>query len=220
MVITHAFGQPAALDRLYAIAEEAGLEVIEDGGASLGARFGDSRLGRRPCACVFRVPLGGPLSAPHPALVTLPQALAERFGARAREHRLGDGAAAGVRRLLESWDDRISVRRENAKAYSAALVRYDAFEIPPTSEDALPVYSSYVLRQTRFARTVADDLHKLLGEGGIETRRLAVPLSDRELVRLPAVESAASHGLLLPLEKLTNAEREHVLDAIFGYVIG
>ncbi|MCH6561771.1 MAG: aminotransferase class I/II-fold pyridoxal phosphate-dependent enzyme [Deltaproteobacteria bacterium] len=220
MVIAHSFGQPAALDQLYAVAESAGLEVIEDAGTSLGARFGESRLGRSPCACVFRMRLGQAASASGAALVAVPDALAERLRERAQEHRLGDGAAAALRRLLQTWDDRISTRRENARAYSAALVRYDAFEIPPTPEDALPVYSGYVLRLTRFARTSSDDLHKLLGEAGIEIRRISVPITDRELVRLPVAESAASNGLLLPVENVTDAEREHVLDGIFSYAIG
>ena len=220
MVIAHSFGQPAALDALYEIAESAGLELIEDGGASLGARFGESRLGRSPCACVFRVPLGQTPSASHAGLLVVPDSLAERLREPAQEQRLGDGAASALRGLLRTWDDRISTRRENARAYSAALVRYDAFEIPPTPEDALPVYAGYVLRLTRFARTGADDLHKLLGEAGIETRRLAVPLANRELVRLSIVESTATNGLLLPVENLTDAEREHVLDAIFSYAIG
>ena len=216
MVIAHAFGQPAAMDELYAIAERAGLEVIEDGGGSLGARFGDSRLGRSPCACVFRAPL----DAATAALVALPNTLAERLSAEAREQRLGEGAAASVRRLLTTCDDRIASRRESAGAYSAALVRYDAFEIPPTPEEALPVYAGYLLRMTRFARTVADDLRKLLSESGIESRRLIVPLNDRELVRLPVTESAATNSLLLPVENLTESEREHVLDAIFSFAIG
>ncbi len=194
--------------------------MIEDGGASLGARFGESRLGRSPCACVFRMPLGPTSSASHAALVAVPNALAERLREPAQEHRLGDGAAPALRALLKTWDDRISARRENARAYSSALVRYDAFEIPPTPEGALPVYAGYLLRLTRFARTTADDLHKLLGESGIESRRLAVPLANRELVRLPVAESAAASGLLLPVEHLTDAQREHALDAIFSYAIG
>ena len=221
LVIAHPFGQPAALDQLYEIAEGAGLEVIEDVGASLGARFGESRLGRSPCACVFRMPIGGGKSASHAALVTLPHPLAERFRPLARQQRLGDGASAAVRRLLESWDDRIAARRRNASTYSAALTRYDAFEVPPTPEDALPVYASYVLRLTRFARTLADDMHKLLNESGIETRRLRVPISERELARLPFAEDAAAGGLLLPIEQgLSEAQLDHVLDAIFDYAIG
>ena len=217
IVIGHAFGQSAALDQLYGIAERAGLEVVEAAGASLGARFGESRLGRSPCTCVFRMPLG----AAHAALVTVPHALAPRFAELADEHRLGDGAASAARRLLETWDDRVAMRRENASAYSAALVRYDAFDIPPTPEDALPVYAGYVLRLTRFSRTLADDMYKLLSESGVETRRLSIPLSERELARLPVAEAAASSGLLLPVEMpLTEAQRDHILDSLFSYAIG
>ena len=162
-----------------------------------------------------------PLGGAHAALVTVPHTLAPRFAELADKHRLGDGAAFATRQLLEMWDDRVAMRRQNAGAYSAALVRYDAFEIPVTPEDALPVYAGYLLRLTRYACTLADDMYKLLCEGGVETRRLSIPLSERELTRLPVAEGAASCGLLLPVEiPLTEAQRDHILDALFSYAIG
>jgi dTDP-3-amino-3,4,6-trideoxy-alpha-D-glucose transaminase len=221
LVIAHPFGQPARLDQLYEIAEHTGLEVIEDGAASLGARFGDSRLGRSPCATIFRMPLGACDASMHAALVTLPPALAERFAEEVDNHRLGDGAAAVARQVLETLDDRIAMRRRNANAYSAGLSRYDAFEVPPTPEEALPVYSSYVLRVTRYARTTADDLQKLLGENGVESRRLRLPLRDRDMARLPVADAAVSSSVLLPVEdNISEAQQEHVLDALFSYAIG
>ena len=55
----------------------------------------------------------------------------------------------------------------------------------------------------------------------IETRRVALPLSERSLVRLPVTEGVRSDGILLPVEQgLTETQREHVLDTIFGYAIG
>ena len=221
LLISHPLGQPAELDRLYALAGERGLEVIEDGGDSLGARFGDSRLGRAPCACIFRVPLGGQPSCDQVALVTLPDELARRFRRRAGELRIGNGLASMALRELEIQDDRIAARRAVASEYSAQLARYDAFRVPPTPEEALSVYAGYLLRLTRFARTSADDLHKLLLDGGIETRRLTLPIAERELAVLPAADGAVATGLLLPVEsELEDVQRERLLDAIFGYAIG
>ncbi len=221
LVISHALGQPAELDRLYGLAQEHDLEVIEDGGESLGARFADSRLGRGPCTCVFRLPLGRGTTGLQAALVTLPDNLAERFQPRVKDLRLGDGAAALALRELEGLEDRISARRAEASSYSSELVRYDAFRVPSTPAKALSVYSAYLLRLTRFARTSADDLHKLLLDSGIETRRLHLPLADRDLAALPCSDSALTTGLLLPIEPaLGEAQREHLLDAIFGYAIG
>ena len=83
------------------------------------------------------------------------------------------------------------------------------------------MYAGYLLRLTRFARTSADDLHKLLLDGGIETRRLCLPLPERELAVLPAADSAVATGLLLPIDSdLAEPQRERLLDAIFGYAIG
>ena len=221
LLISHLLGQPAELDRLYALAEERGLEVMEDGGDTLGARFGDSRLGRAPCACVFRMPVGGRTSCDQVALVTLPGQLANRFRSRAASLRIGEGLASLALRELESQDDRIAARRAVATEYSAQLVRYDAFRVPPTPEEALSVYAGYLLRLTRFARTSADDLHKLLLDGGIETRRLRLPVAERELAVLPATDGAIATGLLLPIEfDLEDIQQERLLDAIFGYAIG
>ena len=221
LLISHPLGQPAELDRLYALAEERGLEVMEDGGDTLGARFGDSRLGRAPCACVFRMPVGGRTSCDQVALVTLPGQLANRFRSRAASLRIGEGLASLALRELESQDDRIAARRAVATEYSAQLVRYDAFRVPPTPEEALSVYAGYLLRLTRFARTSADDLHKLLLDGGIETRRLRLPVAERGLAVLPATDGAIATGLLLPIEfDLEDIQQERLLDAIFGYAIG
>jgi len=221
LLISHVLGQPAELDLLYGIAQRRRLEVIEDGGPSLGARFGDSRLGRSPCTCVFRLPLGPESAALEAALVTLPPALATRVEPLAKDLRLGERAAALALRELEGLEARISARRERARSYSAEFSRYDAFRIPATPRDALSTHSGYLLRLTRFARTTADDLYKLLAECGIETRRLELPLRDRDLAGLPSAEGARASGLLLPVDAHVTAEdQERVLDAIFGYAIG
>jgi dTDP-4-amino-4,6-dideoxygalactose transaminase len=221
LLVAHPLGQPAELDALYGLAEERGLELIEDGCDSLGARIAGSRLGRSPCACVFRLPLGAHGPGFQACLLALPDALGERLAMRLAEQRVGDGLAALSRRALAHWEDRIAARRRLASFYSAELSRYDAFRVPPTPEDALPTYSGYLLRLTRFARTPADDLAKLLAEGGVETRRLRLPLSERDLAGLVAAEHARSTGILLPVdESLTDSQRDHVLDEIFSLAIG
>lgn len=218
LLVAHALGQPAELDLLYGLAEERGLELIEDAGCALGARIGDSRLGRSPCACVFRLPLVRGASA---GLLTLPAGLVERFTPLVEGLRIGDGAATLGRAALERADDRTAVQRAHASAYSSELSRYDAFTVPPTPEDALPTYTGYLLGLTRFARTTAEDLRKLLAEKGIETRRLQLPLGDRDLAGLPVADQARANGMLLPVHaELTEEQRDVVLDAIFGFAIG
>ncbi len=221
ILVAHPLGQAAELDALYALAEERGLELFEDGCESLGARFDGSRLGRSPCASVFRLPLGAHAPGFQACLVALPAAIADTLAPRLAEQRIGDGLAGPARRALAHWEDRLAARRRIASAYSAELSRYDAFRIPPTPEHALPTYSDYLLRLTRFARTAADDLAKLLVESGIETRRLRLPLTERELASLPAAEHARATGILLPVdESLTDSQRDRVLDEVFGFAIG
>lgn len=217
LLIAHAFGQPAALDELYAVAADAGIEVIEDAGSALGARFDASRIGRAPCTCVFGVPLSGVEGA----LATLAPGLAERIVDRAAPARLGDGAASLAREALARLEAELSARRRVAEVYSSELVRYDAFRVPLTPEGRLPTYAGYVLGVTRFSRTGADDLHKLLGEAGISTRRPAFPIPERELPDLPGCEEARASSLLLPAHSgLTDSDLDSILDAIFGYAIG
>jgi len=153
--------------------------------------------------------------------VALPAALADDVERLAAGERAGDGLARLALASLERWEDRLAARRRVASAYSAELSRYDAFRVPPTPENAISAYSGYLLRLTRFARAAADDLAKLLAESGIETRRLRLPLSDRELASLPAAEHARATGVLLPVdESLTDSQRDRVMDEIFSYAIG
>ncbi len=221
MVVSHPFGQPAPLGDLYGVARELGIEVIEDGGSSFGARLGDSRLGRGPCTCVFRFPTRAGGGVPHLGLVTLPEGLQQRLDERLGSLRVGDGLASLAAETVSRFEDILSKRRELAGAYGSALVPYDAFSIPPTPEDALSAYPVFLLRLTRFARTTADDLYKLLLEAGVETRRLVIPFPERELAHLPFTEEARSSGLLLPLRPdLSQDEAARTLDVIFDYTIG
>jgi dTDP-4-amino-4,6-dideoxygalactose transaminase len=221
LLISHPFGQPADLAALYASASEAGLEVIEDASAALGARYEESRLGRSPCAAVFRLPLSPGDLGLEPVLLTLSPALAERCAALPPELRLRDGAAELAIAALAGWDDEIAARRAVARSYSSELGRYDAFRVPPTPAGRLPTYASFVLGVTRHARASAEDLHKLLAEAGIETRRLVPAVTGRELGELPAVDQARASSLLLPVHAgIGEGQLDHVLDTLFGYAIG
>ena len=225
ILVSHPFGQPAELDAVYGLAAEARLEVIEDASAALGARFEDSRIGRSPCAAVFRLPLAGLSPGAAPALIALPEPLADRVRTRVEDARLGDGLARLVSERLTLWEDELSARRRVASRYSSELVPYDAFHVPATPERRLPTFAGYLLRLTRFSRTSASDLRKLMAESGIETRALEFGLEAATLAELPVAEQLGSHALLLPCHpqldpELDATEIDSVLDAIFGYAIG
>ena len=221
LLVSHAFGQPADLAALYSFASDAGLELLEDGCAGLGARCEESRIGRSPCTVVFRLPLAAGDIGFEPVLVSLSEPLAERLAALPGAGRLPDAAARLARARLDAWDDLLAARRENARLYSSELGRYDAFRIPPTPEGRLPVYACFVLGVTRFARASAEDLHKLLAEAGIETRRIVPAASGRELGELPVTDQARASSLLLPVHgDLHRAQIDRVLDALFDYAIG
>ncbi len=222
ILVSHPFGQAAPLDQLYALAQERGIEIIEDAGDSIGATFDGSKLGRSPCTCVFRLPLYDPSLVQSATLVTGPSSIVDHVRSELGEtQRLGAGLSERGLRVMEGWDDRLSARRQNASHYSAELVRYNAFQVPVTPDASHPVYSAYLLRITRFARTTADDLQKLLSEAGIESRRIGLPLVERDLIRLPTTEAVRSDGILLPVEQgLTEVELNRVLDTIYDFAIG
>ena len=219
MIVSHAFGQPAELAELYALAADSGLPVIEDGAGALGGRFGGDRLGKTPANAVFQLPFASP--GANATLVTVAPDLAERFRAAASGLRLGDGAAELARARLRDFDKELSARRHNASVYSSELVRYDAFRVPWVPEGRIPTYSAYVLRLTGFARTSAEDLVKLLGENGIEARRIAPIASERDLQDVPVAERARATAVLLPVASHIDDEKcAVVLESIFDYAIG
>jgi dTDP-4-amino-4,6-dideoxygalactose transaminase len=221
LLVSHPWGQPAELDALYGAASEAGLEVVEDASAALGASFEQSRIGRSPCAAVFRMPLAPLSPGAAPALLALPEELGARLRTRLQGERIGNGVAALATARLEGWDAELSARRQVAACYSSELSRYDAFLVPSTPEGRLPSYSSYVLRLTRFSRTSANDLHKLMAESGIETRMIQLGVEAAALAELAVADRVHSDALLLPCHaQLDAAAIDSVLDALFGYAIG
>lgn len=221
LLVSHPFGQSAELDVLYGVAAEAGLEVVEDATAALGARFEQSRIGRAPCTAVFRMPLAPLSPAAAPALLALPEELGARVRARLAGERIGDGVAALAAERLAGWDAELSARRAVAAQYSSELVRYDAFMVPSTPAARLPTYAAYVLRMTRFSRTSAEDLHKLMAESGIETRMVQLGLESRSLAELPVADRLRAEALLLPCHPQLGVQSiDLVLDALFGYAIG
>lgn len=221
VIVSHAFGQAADLERLRAIAAESGLELIEDAGAGLGDVAGVRPIGHAPSTCVFQLPLADPAANSRAALVALAPHIAPAVRRSASHRRLADGASELMLARLTHWDDVLTARRANALLFSSEFGRYDAFEIPRVAEGRSPTYASYVLRVTSYARTSADDLHKLLREAGIETRRLARLTHDRELCEIPVAERVCSSALLLPIDlPLDGPLREQLLDTIFDYAIG
>ncbi len=221
LLFSHPWCQPAELDALYGAASETGLEVVEDASAALGARFEHSRIGRSPCAAVFRMPLAPLSPGAAPALLALPEELGARVRRRLQRERIGDGAATLATARLEDWDAELSARRQVAAHYSSELIRYDAFLVPSTPDGRLPSYAGYVLRLTRFSRTSAEDLHKLMAGSGIETRMFQLGVEAGALTDLAVADRVRGDALLLPCHaQLDSSAIDGVLDALFGYAIG
>jgi len=228
ILVSHPFGRAAAIDRVYPLAEARGLEVIEDAGHSLGARFDSSRIGRSPCTAVFQVPVPG--QALDAALVAGPQSLIEAIGSLGPEEEaerspsipaLAPARAGATLDRITDWDGELESRLQIGHAYTEQLARYDAFRIPSSAPERPTTYAGYALSLTRFARTSADDLQRLLLEGGVESQRPAMPARERDLADLPVAESARHNTIVLPAHsELSEDDLQLVLDLLFDYAIG
>jgi len=221
ILVSHAFGQPADLRAIRALADSRRLPLIEDAASALGARVDSDRIGHAPSQCLFTLPFGSHSLDTRFAFLAVHGELGERVAAKSEKLRLRDDHARLALESFAELEEELSIRRENASAYSAELVRYDAFNVPLTPDGRLPTYAGYALRITTFARTCAEDLSRLLGECGIETRMIAPVGSDRELSDVPLSERIRCSTLLLPVGRHIDEEiRGQILDAIFDYAIG
>lgn len=220
-IVSHAFGQPADLEALRAIASEANIALLEDAGAAFGASIGATRVGASPSTCAFQLPFASPAANGSATLLALPAELEERVLPLSEKLRLSDGGAELALRALAQVDADMEVRRRHARVYSAELGRYDAFQIPASVPERASAWAGYPLRVTAFARTGAEDLSRLLSESGIEARMIAPLACERELCNVPIAERACSTTVVLPVNSAIDDEtRGIILDTIFDYAIG
>jgi dTDP-4-amino-4,6-dideoxygalactose transaminase len=220
-VVSHAFGQPADLPALQAIAREAGIHLLEDAGAAFGASLGASKIGASPSTCTFQLAFAAPSAGCCATLLALPAELEERVLPLSDKLRLCDGAAELALRALARLDADLEVRRRHAQIYGAELGRYDAFQIPASLPERASAWLGYPLRVTAFARTGAEDLSRLLSESGIEARMIAPLACERELCNVPIAERACTTTVVLPVSSGIDDEmRSIILDTIFDYAIG
>jgi dTDP-4-amino-4,6-dideoxygalactose transaminase len=234
IIAVHLFGRPADMDRVLEVADERGVDVIEDACQAHGARYRGRRvgaLGRAGCFSFYPSKNLGALGDGG-AIVTNDAGLAERLRllrdlgqARKYDHvvvghneRLDTLQAAVLRVKLPHLDSWNEARRRLAEEYATRL-RDLPLGVPPLERDREPVWHLYVVRSSQ-----RDLLRGALAAEGIGTG-LHYPLpvhlqpAFRSLGlgngRFPAAEQWAEECLSLPMFPEL---REHEVEAVANVV--
>ncbi len=234
----HIYGHPADLDPLKTLAEERGIDLIEDAAQAQGARYKGAVVGSIGRAGCFSFYPGKNLGAYGDAggITTSDAQMATRirslrnhgqiaggakftYGEMGFNHRMDglQGAVLGVKlRHLERWNTR---RREIAARYDKGLAELDGLQIPARADWADPVYHLYVVRSAD-----RDCLAAALKERQIQTAvQYPIPLHatpafadcGATMGDLPVSEAACEQILSLPIfPELDDASVDRVIEAV------
>jgi dTDP-3-amino-3,4,6-trideoxy-alpha-D-glucose transaminase len=222
----HLYGQLCDVIGLRAVAEAAGIAIVEDACQAHGATRGGLRAGAVGLAGAFSFYPGKNLGAMGDAgaLVTNDAGLAERMralrehGQRAKYRHELDGYTSRLDTiqaivlleklpLLDAWNDE---RREVARLYTSSLAGVGDLVLPATADDSLPVWHLYVIRTEQ-----PEALGTFLAERGIATGRhypepphlsQAFASLGHRAGAFPITEAVAAQGLSLPIYPGLTAE--------------
>jgi dTDP-4-amino-4,6-dideoxygalactose transaminase len=242
----HLFGQCVEMDRLNAVAESAGVPVIEDAAQAIGAEWHGQRAGSLGLfGCFSFYPTknlggfgdGGLITTNDGELAAKLRVLRDH-GQQPRyyHHFVGvnsrldaiQAAVLGVKLpKLTKWAQQ---RERNATRYAAEFTRRGLgrqIVTPPVGDGCYSVWNQYTVRVTNGRR---DGLQKYLTERKIGSAiYYPVPLHLQQCFAslgyregdLPVTEQAAHEVLSLPVyPELAVAEQNAVIEAVAGYCQG
>jgi UDP-2-acetamido-2-deoxy-ribo-hexuluronate aminotransferase len=228
------YGQIPELGKIAGIARTHGVDVIEDGAQSFGARQGGRRscgITRVGCTSFFpSKPLGcygdgGALFTDDAELAQRARAIRTHGSIDRKLHtsigmnaRLDTLQAAVLLAKLPHLQAELTERRQLASRYTAALS--DHVSVPQTLPGNEHVYAQYVIRSPG-----RDGLAAALGERGIATQIHYArclhqqPVFAAHAAHAPESERAAREVLSLPLYPgLPESSQDRVIDAIVEHV--
>jgi dTDP-4-amino-4,6-dideoxygalactose transaminase len=234
VIAVHLYGQPADVDRLQIVADDAGVPLIEDAAQAHGARNRGRRvgsLGRIACFSFYPSKNLGAFGDAG-AVVTDDAEIAERvrllrdLGQRRKyDHvlpghndRLDTLQAAVLRTKLVHLDEWNATRRAAARAYAELLEGLE-LELPVEADDREHVWHLYVVRSDD-----RDGLREALAGLGVATGlHYPLPLHLEPVLaglgyragQFPAAEDWTSRGLSLPMfAGIRSSETAAVADAL------
>lgn len=234
----HIFGHPAAMARLRALADDAGLRLLEDAAQAYGAAEGAHAactVGDMATLSFFPTK-NLPGFGDGGMVVCADEELAERVR-RLRFHgsrdkvvfeevgynsRLDEIQAAVVRIFFARVEDWNAGRRAAASAYERSGLD-EHVVLPARAPDATHVYHLYMVRHPE-----RDALRAALGERGVSSAvYYGIPLHLQPVFAhlgyregdLPVAEECAASGLALPMHPTLSADAVgEVADAVAGVV--
>jgi perosamine synthetase len=219
MLPVHLYGEPADMDPLCAIADEHELFLLEDAAQAHGATYRGRPVGSLGDAAIFSfygnkvitTGEGGMVVTDDPEIASTCAQLRNQ-GQDARYHvarhgfnyRMTNTAAAIGLAQLERIDWHLERRRENARAYRAALEGHRLIEFQqkdPSNASSDWLTSILISEEAPVSR---DELAARLEAAGIQTRPVFPPIhtqpvyADRAAVPFPNAERISARGLSLP----------------------
>lgn len=238
IMVVHPFGQPADLEAVAALADEAGLVVVEDAACALGSSREGMPCGSRFVGCfsfhprkVVTTGEGGAITTSDDALADHLRLLRNHGGRRADvgfefvEHgfnyRLGEVPAAIGLAQLRRLDEIIGDRRATANRYEDLLAGVDGVELRTPAPGVVWSYQSFVVmldeavdRDGVMATLREDEIETTLGTYAMHAHpafgRLGYEPGD-----LPHSWAAQQRSLTLPvLPRMEPSVVERVVDRL------
>jgi perosamine synthetase len=223
VIAVHAYGHPADMSAICAVAERAGLWVLEDGAEAHLATCHGAIVGGLGAAAAFSffgnkivtTGEGGAVTTNDDRLAEAVRALA-RQGVRSEDDRyrpslvglglrLGNLAAAAGCAQIDRIDELVERRRRASARYQSDLGDVAGITMQPVAPWATraPWLFSIVVDDAAFGRS-RDELHHDLANAGIESRPLFPPLGGLPNAEptphaCPIATHLAGAGLSLPL---------------------
>jgi perosamine synthetase len=240
LIVVHTFGVPAEMDRLMALAERHGVQVIEDACEAIGARFDGRSVGSFGVAAALGFyPNKQITTGEGGALLTRDPALAARFrrlrnqgrehGAQWLDHmepgynyRLSEIACALGRVQLERLNSILTARAAAAQSYDELLRDVRGVERPALSVDRRTL--SWFVYVIRLAEGIdRERLQTQLAQNAIATGLYFPPIHRQPAwrghtsaqIRLPITESVSTRVLALPFwGQITMEQQKTVVGAL------
>ncbi|HKT80053.1 MAG TPA: DegT/DnrJ/EryC1/StrS family aminotransferase [Vicinamibacterales bacterium] len=241
IIPVHLYGQPCQIDRVMAVAKEAGLAVVEDACQAHGARTDDNRacgtIGDAGCFSFYPSKNLGAFGDGG-MVVTNRRDIADRlrllrdYGQERKYHHVAKGfnsrldglQAALLRVKLPHLDEANTRRAKHAATYARGLAA-SGIQLPEALPAPSHIYHLYVIRTSN-----RDGLMKHLSSFGIQTGiHYPIPIHQQPAYAdlgyrsgaFPVTERLAGEILSLPMyPELTTEQVQAVISAVDGFVAG
>lgn len=222
VIVVHAYGHPAQMDEILAIARARGIAVIEDAAEAHGAIYRGRPVGSIGDIAAFSFYGNKIVTTGEGGMLTTNDAALGAVARRLRDHAFSPErhfwheyrgfsyrmtnlqAAVGLAQTARLGEF-VERKRANAAAYAAALRDVPGLTLPGEEPDVRSVFWMYLLLVSPASGTTRDGLRAALASRGIETRTAFVPLHIQPIydaawrgVHFPVAEDAGRRGLYLP----------------------